>query len=96
MSTIKLKALPNYALIQLPKKYESGLMADKDKYSTNSTGILIQICIPDNFPERELALYKTFKDKTVYFTPFEDGEEIKLDDKEYVFIPISALRGGLF
>jgi len=29
----------------------------------------------------------------VYFTPYEDGEVVKLEDKEYVFVPVKSLRG---
>lgn len=102
MSSQKLKTLPGYALIQLHKKYESGLVADKDKYSTNSSGMLVNFTMispPDNSRVSLEEISKEYADlmfKTVYFTPYEDGDVIKLDDKEYVFIPISALRGGLF
>lgn len=117
MKSIPLKVLPNYALIQLEKKYESGLISDREKYSTNSSGILLDYLIAltdlplsinslDNTHNLDLdldtasvldhltSIYEDLKGKTVYFTPFEDGDIIKIEDTEYVFVPIKALRGG--
>lgn len=115
MKSIPLKVLPNYALIQLEKKYESGLISDREKYSTNSSGILLDYLIdltdlPLSIKSLDIThsseldtasvldqlvnIYEDLKGKTVYFTPFEDGDIIKIEDTEYVFVPIKALRGG--
>lgn len=115
MKNIPLKVLPNYALIQLEKKYESGLISDREKYSTNSSGILLDYLIDlTDLPlsiksldithnseldtasvlDQLVSIYEDLKGKTVYFTPFEDGDIIKIEDTEYVFVPIKALRGG--
>lgn len=93
-----LKALPGFALIELPKKYESGLTTEKEKYAIRSEGILIDAVYiiegedqmtPDDYEET----YGKAKGKTVYFAAFEDGEEIKHENKEYVFVPVKSLRG---
>lgn len=100
MKNIPLKVLPGYALIQIAEKYQSGLIADRDKYSTNSSGTLLDLTIsadayPEHFPVEELLQhYQQFTGKTVYFTPYEDGDIIKIEDTEYVFVPVKALRGG--
>ena len=99
MKNIPLKVLPGYALIQIAEKYQSGLVADRDKYSTNSSGVLLAytLDIPkeyssqlDEYSEEIVQLLN----KTVYFTPYEDGDIIKIEDTEYVFVPVKALRGG--
>lgn len=100
MGKIDLQPLPGYALVRLPKKYESGLSVEKEKYSTNSSGVLLAMTHSTStagnvhVDQDYISVYEQFKDMTVYFTPFEDGDEIKLNDDEYVFIPIEKLRGG--
>ncbi len=94
-----LKALPGFALIELPKKYESGLQTEKEKYAMRSEGYLRDFILvaddkQDYMPLDELAdLYSGARDKIVYFAPFEDGEVIKDEDKEYVFVATRSLRG---
>lgn len=100
MDKDQLTALPNYALIKLPRAYTSSLTSEKEKYATASSGILVNFTITrsdkDNIlPEDLLDIYNQYIDKTVYFTPFQDGDTIKIKDTEYVFIPVSELRGGL-
>lgn len=93
-----LKALPGFALVELPKKYESGLTTEKEKYAIRSEGKLIDavyIIEGDDrmTPEDYEQTYGKANGKTVYFAAFEDGEEIKYDGKEYVFVPVKSLRG---
>lgn len=92
-----LKALPGFALIELPQKYESGLTTEKEKYALRSEGILrdfILVNEGDNYVAEDLVeLYNSAADKTVYFAPYEDGEPVKHEDKEYVFVPVRQLRG---
>jgi len=92
--------LPGYALVRLSKKYKSGLSVEKEKYATNSQGVLVSYNHSKESIERmpmninHVALYNSMLKKTVYFTPFEDGEIIKYDGAEYVFVPVEQLRGG--
>lgn len=93
-----LKPLPGFALIELPKKYESGLTTEKEKYELRSEGILIDYSadmVADGtgsvLPTGEA--YRGLQGSTVYFAPFEDGEIVKHEDKEYVFVPVKSLRG---
>ena len=93
-----LKALPGFALIELPKKYESGLTTEKEKYAMRHEGVLRDFIIVLENEDYQVSedlyiLYNKAKDNTVYFAPFEDGEVIKHEDKEYVFVPVKSLRG---
>lgn len=94
-----LKALPGFALIELPKKYESGIITDKEKYAIRSEGTLIDyILVGDQYNQyalEELAeIYESSKGKTVYFAAYQDGEVVKHENKEYVFVPLKELRGA--
>jgi len=95
-----LKALPGFALIELPTKYESGLTTEKEKYASRSEGVLIEFIHVNEVPtasidglEELIGNYRYSINKTVYFAPYEDGESIKHENKEYVFVPIKSLRG---
>lgn len=93
-----LKPLPGFALIELPKKYESGLTTEKEKYASRSEGVMVDIlCTVDRNITMQIKDYeRTYvaaKGKTVYFAPYEDGESIKHYNKEYVFVPVKSLRG---
>lgn len=92
-----LKALPGFALIELPKKYESGLTTEKEKYAMRHEGILRDFTLVADrefdVAEDLVEFYNTAANKTVYFAPYEDGEVIKHEDKEYVFVPTRSLRG---
>jgi hypothetical protein len=87
-----LKALPGFALIELPTKYESGLTTEKEKYASRSEGILRDASFIGEL-DSIYAQYQTSKDFTVYFAPYEDGESVKDGEKEYVFVPVKSLRG---
>ena len=76
-----LKALPGFALIELPKKYESGLTTEKEKYASRSEGVFVDgIFIKSTSDEMTQEDYnRTYgaaKNNTVYFAPYEDGESI--------------------
>ncbi len=92
-----LKALPGFALIELPQKYESGLQTEKEKYAMRHEGILRDFTLVDggdmHISEYLIDFYNSAADKTVYFAPFEDGEVIKHEEKEYVFVATRSLRG---
>lgn len=96
ISTSPLSPMPGFALIKLNKKYASGLSTDREKYSMNSTGELISITFDDEFNSNNVNTITVIRNgigKSVYFTPFEDGDIIKLDGEEYVFVPVKQIRG---
>lgn len=83
-----LKPLPGYALVRLNNQYKSGLSTEKEKYGTNTSGTLVAAAfgIEHNISERIIG-------KVVYFAGFQDGEPITDNGNEYVFVPITELRG---
>lgn len=97
---MQLKPLPGYALVRLKEKYESGLSTEKEKYAERSEGVLVEMAyvmsetLPDTFTQHDFEqTYGKGQGNTVYFAPYTEGEPIKHDGHEYVFIPIKELRG---
>lgn len=90
---MKLKPLPGYALVKIEEKYSSGLSSERQKYEQRSCGTLISFKSGEDTPVTSIYQYDTAVDKTVYFEPFNDGEPVRLDSEEYVFLPLNQLRG---
>ena len=92
-----LKPLPGYALVALDKQYQSGLSTEKEKYSTNTSGTLVSVGLIKDFDTaaEKLIAETTLESvgKTVYFASFQDGEPVCDNGFEYVFVPISEIRG---
>ena len=95
-----IKPLPGYAMVRLKQKYESGLSTEKEKYAERSEGTLVHVAfvigetMPETFSIDDFeTTYGEARDCEVYFAPFTDGEPIKHEGEEYVFIPIKELRG---
>ena len=95
---MQLKPLPGYALVKLKKKYESGLSTEKEKYAERSEGTLIShyiVATPEN-RDCIIELNQHYIDACggeVYFAPYTEGEPVKYEGDEYVFLPIKELRG---
>lgn len=93
-----LKPMPGYALVRLKQKYESGLSTEKEKYAERSEGTLIDFILEtdeDNVHSLEefVEFYKGACNHEVYFAPYTEGEPVKHDGHEYVFLPIKEIRG---
>lgn len=86
-----LKPLPGYALVRLNNQYKSGLSTEKEKYGTNTSGTLVSVGFTLETEVPKLAIESI--GKTVYFAGFQDGEPITDDGNQYVFVPITELRG---
>ena len=86
-----LKPLPGYALVRLGSQYKSGLSTEKEKYSTNTSGTLISVEFTLEAEVPKLTIESI--GKTVYFAGFQDGEPVTDNGDEYVFVPITELRG---
>ena len=85
-----LRPLPGYALVRLKEKYESGLSTEKEKYAERSEGELVAVGWVAGDPyDSHIAA----EGKTVYFAPYTEGEPVKHDGHEYVYLPIKELRG---
>lgn len=85
-----LKPLPGYALVALDKQYQSGLSTEKEKYSTNTSGTLVSY---EPHIDNQINMGLLAKGKTVFFAGFQDGEPVRDNGFEYVFVPIGELRG---
>lgn len=95
-----LRPLPGYALVRLKEKYESGLSTEKEKYAERTEGTLVDFIhvneVAAASPEGLEVLiqnYRAARGCEVYFAPYTDGEPVKHDGQEYVFLPIKELRG---
>lgn len=93
-----LKPLPGYALVRLKEKYESGLSTEKEKYAERTEGTLVEfVLVADehnvNVVEELHDIYEIAIGCEVYFAPYTDGEPVKHDGHEYVFLPMKELRG---
>lgn len=92
-----LKPLPGYALVRLNNQYKSGLSTEKEKYGTNTSGTLVSVGLIKDFDTAaEKLIAETTLEavgKTVYFAGFQDGEPITNEGNEYVFVPLTELRG---
>lgn len=91
-----LEPLPGYALVRLPQKYESGLTTEKEKYAMRSEGTLVSLCIKTESgsqKEHDDQYWGAHVGLNVFFAPYEDGEPVKHNGDEYVFLPIDQLRG---
>lgn len=86
-----LKPLPGYALVKLGNQYKSGLSTEKEKYSTNTSGTLMSVGFTLETEVPKLAIESI--GKTVYFAGFQDGEPVTDNGDEYVFVPLTELRG---
>lgn len=97
---MQLKPLPGYALVKLKQKYESGLSTEKEKYAERSEGTLVDFIYVNKVPgantealEQLVGEYQLAKGSEVYFAPYTEGEPVKHEGAEYVFLPIKELRG---
>lgn len=95
---MQLKPLPGYALVRLKEKYESGLSTEKEKYAERSEGTLVDfVLVVDehnhNAIEELADMYNGARGNEVYFAPYTEGEPVKHDGAEYVFLPLKELRG---
>lgn len=91
---MQLKPLPGYALVRLKEKYESGLSTEKEKYAERSEGTLVAVNVKAiTYEGKPQSAYHDHVGCEVFFAPYTEGEPVKHDGSEYVFLPIKELRG---
>lgn len=90
---MNLMPLPGYALVRLKEKYESGLSTEKEKYTERSEGTLLEVGWIAGDDTSDSILEAANNNDTVYFAPYTEGEPVKHEGSEYVFLPIKELRG---
>nr|DAX51171.1 MAG TPA: hypothetical protein [Caudoviricetes sp.] len=94
MST-QLHVMPGFCLVEVTNKYGSSLSISQGDHGSHTSGTLKAVYIHENgtATEKEATLSK-FLGSKIYFTKYNDSEEIELDDKTFIFVPVDAVNGG--
>lgn len=91
----QLHVMPGFCLVEVTNKYGSSLSISQGDYGSHTSGTLKAVYIrPGNTgTEKEQTLSK-FLGSKIYFTKYNDSEEIEVDDKTFIFVPVDAVNGG--
>ena len=91
----QLHAMPGFCLVEVTNKYGSSLSISQGEHGSHTSGTLKAVYIHEDgvATEKEDTLSKFLGDK-IYFTKYNDSEEIEIDDKTFIFVPVDAVNGG--
>ena len=94
MST-QLHVMPGFCLVEVTNKCGSSLSISQGEHGSHTSGTLKAVYIHESgvATEKEDTLSK-FLDNKIYFTKYNDSEEIEVDDKMFIFVPVDAVNGG--
>lgn len=94
MST-ELHVMPGFCLVEVTNKYGSSLSISQGEHGSHTSGTLKSVYIHESgvATEKEATLSKFLGNK-IYFTKYNDSEEIEVDGKMFIFIPVDAVNGG--
>lgn len=94
MST-QLHVMPGFCLVEVTNKYGSSLSISQGDHGSHTSGILKAVYIHESgtATEKETTLSK-FLGSKIYFTKYNDSEEIEVDGKMFIFVPVDAVNGG--
>lgn len=94
MST-QLHVMPGFCLVEVTNKYGSSLSISQGEHGSHTSGTLKAVYIHENSTatEKEATLSKFLGNK-IYFTKYNDSEEIEVDGKMFIFVPVDAVNGG--
>lgn len=94
MST-QLHVMPGFCLVEVTNKYGSSLSISQGDHGSHTSGTLKAVYIHENSTatEKEATLSKFLGNK-IYFTKYNDSEEIEVDGKVFIFVPVDAVNGG--
>lgn len=95
MST-QLHVMPGFCLVEVTNKYGSSLSISQGEHGSHTSGTLKAVYIHESgvATEKEATLSKFLGDK-IYFTKYNDSEEIEIDGKTFIFVPVDAVNGGV-
>lgn len=95
MST-QLHVMPGFCLVEVTNKYGSSLSISQGEHGSHTSGTLKAVYIHESgvATEKEGTLSKFLGDK-IYFTKYNDSEEIEIDGKTFIFVPVDAVNGGV-
>lgn len=91
----QLHVMPGFCLVEVTNKYGSSLSISQGEHGSHTSGTLKAVYIHEDgvATEKEDTLSKFLGDK-IYFTKYNDSEEIEIDDKTFIFVPVDAVNGG--
>lgn len=94
MST-QLHVMPGFCLVEVTNKYGSSLSISQGDHGSHTSGTLKAVYIHESgtATEKEATLSRFLGDK-IYFTKYNDSEEIEVDGKTFIFVPVDAVNGG--
>ena len=94
MST-QLHVMPGFCLVEVTNKYGSILSISQGEHGSHTSGVLKAVYVHEDgvATEKEDTLSKFLGNK-IYFTKYNDSEEIEVDDKTFIFVPVDAVNGG--
>lgn len=94
MST-QLHVMPGFCLVEVTNKYGSSLSISQGEHGSHTSGTLKAVYVHESgvATEKEDTLSKFLGNK-IYFTKYNDSEEIEVDDRTFIFVPVDAVNGG--
>lgn len=94
MST-QLHVMPGFCLVEVTNKYGSSLSISQGEHGSHTSGTLKAIYVRsgNTGTDKEETLSRFLGNK-IYFTKYNDSEEIEVDGKMFIFVPVDAVNGG--
>lgn len=94
MST-QLHVMPGFCLVEVTNKYGSSLSISQGEHGSHTSGTLKAVYVRsgNTGTDKERTLSR-FLGSKIYFTKYNDSEEIEVDGKMFIFVPVDAVNGG--
>lgn len=90
-----LYVMPGFCLVEVTNKYGSSLSISQGEHGSHTSGTLRAVYISKDgaATEKEDILSRSLGSR-IYFTKYNDSEEIVVGDKTFIFVPVDAVNGG--
>lgn len=91
----QLHVMPGFCLVEVTNKYGSSLSISQGEHGSHTSGTLKAVYVRsgNTGTDKERALSRFLGNK-IYFTKYNDSEEIEVDGKTFIFVPVDAVNGG--
>lgn len=91
----QLHVMPGFCLVEVTNKYGSSLSISQGEHGSHTSGTLKAVYIhPDGVATDKEETLSKFLGNKIYFTKYNDSEEIEVDGKMFIFVPVDAVNGG--
>lgn len=91
----QLHVMPGFCLVEVTNKYGSSLSISQGEHGSHTSGTLKAVYIrPGNVGTEKEQTLSRFLGNKIYFTKYNDSEEIEVDGKMFIFVPVDAVNGG--